>query len=55
MIPWLIFFGVMCAVTFAMRNDKPSFRFCALMTASYVVFSVAIGALNYVQLGKVFL
>lgn len=55
MIPWLIFLGAMCAITFALRHDRVGFRIGWQVTVSYVLFSILIGALNYIQLGKVFL
>lgn len=55
MIPWLIFFGAMCAATFALRHDRAGFRVALQLTVGYVLISIMVGALNYIQHGKVFL
>lgn len=53
---WFIYLAVALLVTNHFRpRDRETYKTCAFLTGLFVVGSFAIGALNYVQLGRVFL
>lgn len=53
---WFIYLAVALLITNYFRTrDREAFKFCRAVTCLFVVGSIALGALNYVQLGRVFL
>ncbi len=53
---WFIYLAVALLITNYFRTrDREAYKTCAFLTGLFVVGSFALGALNYVQLGRVFL
>lgn len=53
---WFIYLAVALLITNYFRTrDRETYKVCLALTGLFVGGSVALGVLNYVQLGRVFL